>query len=644
RDAWTTLDANAPAGATTLTLATAPPWRPGDRLVVASTDLDPLQFDEVTVTAIQGRQVTLAAPLRYPHWGTVQVYDGRPVDERAEVGLLTRNITVQGDPADASGLGGHVMVMQGGQLRLDGVELTRMGQKKVLARYPVHWHLSGPVTDQYVKNSSIWKTFNRCVTVHGTDQVQLVRNVCHDHIGHGIFLEDGAERGNLLEGNLVLTTRQPATGEQLLASDATPASFWLTNPDNIVRGNHAAGSRGFGFWYAMPDQPTGLSTGQLLYPRRTPLREFRDNMAHSNRNTGLNVDQGAKPDGTTETYSYRPRQTPSADSPPVVAVFDGFRGWKHTGRAVWLRGSNQRLTNAVLADNAIGATFAASEVFVEDALFVAQTANTGTAFSAGFPVRGYEFYDGRVGARRVTFVNYQPGGGRQMSGIGFNRSNAFPINPGNFAEGIRYLNSNRVYLEPPKADKDGDRGAVFQDVDGSVTGTAGQFVVANNPLLVTPACGYRAEWNAHACGTRYVRLTIRGINGEVIGPADVTRDDGAAATYVGTGGDPVSISMALPAGRHFTVRSRAMAAQRPQLTVVGLGASDWVRVAIPWAGSTVKVYRDYDTSRSIGAATSPAQLEASTGDLFFHDATAGLLHLKFAPKPGRDYSVLYVAP
>ncbi len=121
-------------------------------------------------------------------------------------------------------------------------------QKKVLARYPVHWHLSGPVTNQYVKNSSIWKTFNRCVTIHGTDQVQLVRNVCHDHIGHGIFLEDGAERGNVIEGNLVLTTRQPATGEQLLASDATPASFWITNPDNVVRGNHAAGSRGFGFW------------------------------------------------------------------------------------------------------------------------------------------------------------------------------------------------------------------------------------------------------------------------------------------------------------------------------------------------------------------------------------------------------------
>jgi cell migration-inducing and hyaluronan-binding protein len=275
---------------------------------------------------------------------------------------------------------------------------------------------------------------------------------------------------------------------------------------------------------------------------------------------------------------------------------------------------------------------------------VGQTANLGTPFAAGFPVRGYEFYDGRVGARRVTFVNYQPGGGRQMSGLGFNRSNGFPIDPGNLAEGVRYVNSNQVYLENPRADKDGDRGAVFQDVDGSVSGTPGQFVVANNPLLVTPGCTLRVEWNAYACSSRFVRLTVRGVNGEVIGPADVTRDDGATATYVGTGGDPASVSMALPVGRQFTIRSRAMVAQRPQLIMVGMGPTDWVRVAVPWAGSTVKVYRDYDTSRSIGPATSPVQLDGSSGQLYYLDPAAGMLHLKFMPQPGRTYSVFYLAP
>ena len=42
-----------------------------------------------------GATVTLAKPLRFTHWG--QIVNG--VDERGEVGLLTRNIVVRGDAA-----------------------------------------------------------------------------------------------------------------------------------------------------------------------------------------------------------------------------------------------------------------------------------------------------------------------------------------------------------------------------------------------------------------------------------------------------------------------------------------------------------------------------------------------------------------
>ena len=76
--------------------------------------------------------------------------------------------------------------------------------------------------------------------------------VCYDNIGHAYFLEDGAETGNVFEGNLGLATRRPATGEQVLPSDVAPATFWITNPDNTYRRNVAAGSSGFGFWFALP--------------------------------------------------------------------------------------------------------------------------------------------------------------------------------------------------------------------------------------------------------------------------------------------------------------------------------------------------------------------------------------------------------
>jgi hypothetical protein len=43
----------------------------------------------------------------------------------------------------------------------------------------------------------------------------------------------------------------------LLNTDQTPASFWITNPDNIFRGNHAAGSDRYGFWFDTKPGPMG---------------------------------------------------------------------------------------------------------------------------------------------------------------------------------------------------------------------------------------------------------------------------------------------------------------------------------------------------------------------------------------------------
>jgi hypothetical protein len=98
---------------------------------------------------------TLARPLRFSHWGQLQRYGGRTLDERGEVGLLTRNLRIQGDPAgEAAGFGGQVMVM-GGKLRMSGVELHRMGQRRVLRRYPIHFHMLGDARGSYLKDLSI---------------------------------------------------------------------------------------------------------------------------------------------------------------------------------------------------------------------------------------------------------------------------------------------------------------------------------------------------------------------------------------------------------------------------------------------------------------------------------------------------------
>ena len=65
-------------------------------------------------------------------------------------------------------------------------------------------------------------------------------------MGHAVFIEDAAETKNLIENNLIIDTRR---SDSLLNTDQSPASFWITHPDNIFRNNHAAGSDRYGFWY-----------------------------------------------------------------------------------------------------------------------------------------------------------------------------------------------------------------------------------------------------------------------------------------------------------------------------------------------------------------------------------------------------------
>ena len=643
RAGWTRLAATAPAGATQLLLASSPEWRAGDKLVVASTDFDPNRAEVVTVASRSGAVVTLAQPLAHAHYGELQTMAGRTVDERAEVGLLTRNIVIQGDSAtSASGFGGHLIGM-GGTLRVEGVELHFMGQKGLMARYPMHWHVMGPVDGQYFAGSSVWKSFNRCVTVHGTDNARVEGNVCHDHLGHGYFLEDGAETGNLIAGNLGLGTHVTAPGEGVLPSDTRAATFWITNPDNTIRGNASAGSEGFGFWYALPASPTGLSTGSPLLPRSTPLREFSANVAHSNRRAGLNVDDGPVADGNTEVTTYAPRTDPSDAATAVVADFTGLTAYKHTGRAVWLRGRDLRLTDAVLADNATGATFASSETFVEDALFVGESANNGGGLASGTPRRGFEFYDGRVGADDVAFVNFSAPGTIPSSAIGFHRTNGFPVSTDNFAGAVSFQNATPFYLETPLANKDGDKAAVFLDRDGAVTGTAGTYVVANSPFLTTPSCTLRPEWNAQVCPNRYVSLNVRS-DVETVAPLTLTRDDAAALALVGVPDRPQAAHASVIPGRGYTVQFSGAIPLHPRLQLRGTVEGDWVRLTLPYPQAALRVVRDFNGSQPLSAAVDLAELDASAGDRYWYDTGTGLLHLKLLARAGRTSTTAQVDP
>lgn len=276
--AWTRLAANAGAGATTLTVDTATGWKAGDAVVIANRTAVRGQTERRTLTAVNGKTLTLDKALSFPHNGVAATIAGRRLDMRSEVGRLSRRIVIQGDTASTNiKFGGHVMIMQGGSAQLDGVEFVRMGQFNKLGRYPFHWHLFGDATGQYIRNCAVHTSFQRGIVVHGTRKTLVEGNVVYDTPGHNFSVEDAAATDNLLLGNLALENRAIRLSEPTLAGqgDNQAANYWIRAAKNTVQGNVAAASMAHGFWYDnVADGPT----------------VFRQNVAHSSYSQSIDTD------------------------------------------------------------------------------------------------------------------------------------------------------------------------------------------------------------------------------------------------------------------------------------------------------------------------------------------------------------------
>ena len=642
RTAWTRLAATANAGSTQLLLDGPTDWRSGDRVVVASTSFEPNDAEVVRIASVTGPSVTLAEPLRATHWGSTQSIGGATVDERAEVGLLSRNIVVRGDErSDVSGFGGHIMMM-GGTTRVEGIELTRVGQRGKLARYPIHWHMMGDSPGQYARGNSIWHSFSRCVTVHGTNDVTVANNVCYDHAGHGYFLEDGIEARNTFSGNLGVMTRVPPEGKRLLASDATPATFWMTNPDNTWRNNVAAGSEGYGFWLALPEHPTGLSTNGGVWPQYQPLREFAGNVAHSNRLNGLHADDGPSSDGTTRTTFYTPRRNRDDASTSVTAELRDFVAYKNVVRGAWLRGTGLVMKGGVLADNRIGATFAASNTYLRNALVVGESDNHSPHPNPNYPVHGFEFYDGPVSAEGVTFANFQPNATRDAGALGLEYQNWAIMNPANSVSDVKFVNARAVTF-PSDLRGDGERMSIINDRDGSLTGIAGAAVTVNNPLLIDGSCQMRAEWNAAVCPSQFAGVNVQAFSSwdPLITPFNIARDDGKVTPTM-DGYSQRWVALNVPTRRTYTVRYPSRAALGIRIAYDHLGDGEWVRVTLPYTYAKFVMHREGDNFVAINPVGTLAELDGVSRTTYVYDAAQQLVHIKLVAKPGQPVGAIWL--
>jgi hypothetical protein len=592
-NSWTRLAKTAEAGSNSIEVLNAAQWRAGDEIVLASTDFNPRQAERRTIAAISGNSITLDKKLDYMHFGKTTF----EVDERGEVGMLTRNIRIQASPdAEQSFFGGHIMAMVTSKMYVEGVELNRMGQNLELARYPIHWHLDGDANGQYIKNAAIHDTYNRCVTVHGTNNLLVENNVTYNTVGHCFFMEDGIEHGNQFVHNLAIQTKchtsKPcvptnlaaagespnfdnrqgvrengqASKEVLLPSDNTAASYWITNPDNIYRDNVAAGSDSNGFWMSLAEHPNGAfadtDASKTTWPRRTPFREFKGNVAHSNYD-GFMFDRNLNPNNTfgVTGSSHQPKENPAdPNSKTVETVFADLTSYKNRNGGIWGRGEMHTFRNVKLADNAIGYTHASGNFgrdpytsTVVDSLFVGETGNIGNPSTDAekaygrslpkpmmpdFPIRGYEYYDYRHDVVNDTFVNYQDNATRKTGAVSYLMYTSFGVSSENSIERAKFVNAKPVYFPPMERKWGNDNGnssawkvAAIHDKDGSVSGVPDAYILindgANDSIAAdAQACQAKPDWNATVCKGDVGRLGFAAAGGGI--GAGAPRPAGAA--------------------------------------------------------------------------------------------------------------------
>ena len=446
-------------------------WAPGEEIIIASTDVDPDQAEKFTISAVSGRIVTLDGTLSYDHYAAIDTYGTEEIEIRAEVGLLTRNVVYRGDPETSATnqYGAHIMLHAPGDEasvgRIEYAEFFDVGQAFQLGRYPIHFHMMGTMHKSYVRGNAVHQSYNRGTTIHGVHYLRVLHNVYYDCMGHTVFVEDAIETKNRVEYNLVVN---PKPSFSLLNTDATPACFWITHPDNIFVGNHAAGGPRYGFWFDLQEHPIGPSARTDVCPVSEKLGEFRDNVAHSVGRYGLRIFHHHSP----RTY---PCKSVSASNPVITAYYKDFVGYKN-GRNGVIGGEMGAVVfqNIKVADNVLAGIEIEKDVnsgegvgYVDGALVVGRT----TANSATFNANPHGIITPRTDrwwVKNVRFYNFDFGTAAAFGSC----SHCFsPPSTDTDARTVKFEGiSYDEATVPVKVRYQFPYRAIFYDVDGSLTG------------------------------------------------------------------------------------------------------------------------------------------------------------------------------
>lgn len=364
KDAFLKVSEAPMAGDTALNLAEVPNgWQVGDTLVVTGTHLQDWQWDnairrvthresqdeEVTITAIDGNQITFDRPLEYDH-------DTPREDLFAYIANTSRNITIRSEDGDDTAVHhrGHVMFMHNDEVDVryaafddlgrtdksveayDGGSLSSISaDSNVKGRYSFHFHKTG-TENQEDPAMAVGNAVNGGPGwgfVHHSSNANFADNVAFDVFGAGFAAESGDETGTWV-GNMAIKSEGIGFGDYTAknASDVerqdngrTGDGFWFAGRLVEAAENVAVNTTNGFVWMhrnteanplsANLDHPEIAYGSDKLAANVAPIQGFRDNEAYGTH-TGLMV---IKANAAQQQHDMR-------------SVLDGFVNWEtHEG-------------------------------------------------------------------------------------------------------------------------------------------------------------------------------------------------------------------------------------------------------------------------------------------------------------------------